>query len=185
MLVNCTQCNKLFDKQSSEIKRTTNHFCSRSCAATSNNKGKQKNKPKELTCKSCSISYRRIGKHRSESFCVTCAEAYSERSNWYKQLTIGEYRNKLSVKDKHRSWIHAHIRSFNRSWNKELTLKGCQQCGYDKHVELAHIKAISAFGDDAKLSEVNSPTNILSLCPTHHWEFDNGLLTLTEILNQS
>ena len=50
----------------------------------------------------------------------------------------------------------------------------CAKCGYDKHVELCHIKDIANFDDDSLLSEVNSRNNIIQLCPNCHWEFDNG-----------
>lgn len=40
-LINCKNCNTKFYKTPSEIKRTTNHFCSRSCSATYNNKHKK------------------------------------------------------------------------------------------------------------------------------------------------
>jgi hypothetical protein len=35
--INCTNCNSEFTKKFNQIKRSTNHFCSRSCAATFNN----------------------------------------------------------------------------------------------------------------------------------------------------
>ena len=38
----CKQCGKEFTKQNNQIKRTKNHFCSKSCAATYNNKNKTK-----------------------------------------------------------------------------------------------------------------------------------------------
>ena len=91
-------------------------------------------------------------------------------------MTIGEYRKKNSVKGKHPSWIHSHVRQFNRSWNKHLTEKPCDVCGYDKHVELCHIIPVSSFPDDALLGEFNSDDNNRVLCRNHHWEFDNGLL---------
>lgn len=40
-LVICSNCNNQFEKTNSEIKKTKNHFCSRSCAATYNNTHKQ------------------------------------------------------------------------------------------------------------------------------------------------
>ena len=51
-------------------------------------------------------------------------------------------------------------------------------CGYDKHVEIAHIKAVSDFDDSSLISEINHPDNLIGLCPNHHWEYDNGLLKL-------
>ena len=38
--VNCLNCNKEFNKLSSELKKCSNSFCSRSCSATYNNKNK-------------------------------------------------------------------------------------------------------------------------------------------------
>jgi len=38
--INCTNCNIGFEKFPSEIKKSNNHFCSKSCAATYNNKNK-------------------------------------------------------------------------------------------------------------------------------------------------
>lgn len=38
--VSCLNCNKDFKKSLGEIKKTSNHFCSKSCAATFNNKNK-------------------------------------------------------------------------------------------------------------------------------------------------
>lgn len=189
MLVNCKNCNKEFNKSLSEIKATRNNFCSRSCAATYNNKGVQRNPPKKLICKQCKSEYTYSRKNNTYTFCTTCfSELETIRgtglyliSEQLKQLTIGEYRNKESVKGKHPSWIHSHIRNFCRSWNKGLTLNGCQVCGYKIHTEMCHIKAISEFEDTTKLYEINSPENILILCPNHHWEFDNNILKLENI----
>lgn len=38
--VKCKNCQKIFLKKVCEIKKTSNHFCSRSCSATFNNKNK-------------------------------------------------------------------------------------------------------------------------------------------------
>jgi hypothetical protein len=49
----------------------------------------------------------------------------------------------------------------------------CNECGYDKHVEICHIKAISEFAENATFTEINSKLNLVYLCPNHHWELDN------------
>lgn len=54
----------------------------------------------------------------------------------------------------------------------------CAICGYDKHIEVAHIKAVSDFDDTATIREINSITNLIGLCPNHHWEYDNGFINL-------
>jgi len=40
IIVNCKNCNKSFFKYPNEIKKSPNHFCSKSCSATYNNKNK-------------------------------------------------------------------------------------------------------------------------------------------------
>jgi tryptophan halogenase len=85
---------------------------------------------------------------------------------------LGEFREKN--KHLHRSSLNAHIRVLARSWFKDLTKLPCACCGYDKHVELCHIKSLSSFGDDSLISEANHKDNIVQLCPNCHWEFDNG-----------
>lgn len=61
--------------------------------------------------------------------------------------------------------------------NKEAK---CELCGYDKHIEVAHIKSVSSFGDDATIREIDNINNLIGLCPNHHWEYDHGLLNLDD-----
>ena len=49
---------------------------------------------------------------------------------------------------------------------------------YNKHIEIAHKKAVSDFDDSATIAEINDINNLIALCPNCHWEFDNGLLKL-------
>lgn len=58
----------------------------------------------------------------------------------------------------------------------------CAICGYSNHIEIAHIKAVSEFDDNTLISEIDNSSNLIGLCPNHHWEFDNGLLTKEYIL---
>jgi predicted nucleic-acid-binding Zn-ribbon protein len=94
---------------------------------------------------------------------------------YYKKTQELVEQNKESVKGKHPSWINSHIRQFNRSWNRLKTKLPCNNCGYTKHVELAHIKAVSSFDKTTTLGEINSPDNVIQLCPNCHWEFDNSI----------
>lgn len=154
----CTLCNK----------ETTNpKFCSRRCSASYTNKTSPKRKRTKMCifCENITIS------HRHDK----CKEHFDEhRANMSaKNKTIGEYKKMQSVVGKHPSWLYSHIRNFARYWLSHLRSLPCAKCGYDKHVELAHIKALSEFSDDARLSEVNSENNIIQLCPNCHWEFDN------------
>ena len=155
--MNCLNCNK----------ETNNpKFCSKSCSAIYTNKAYPKRKTKR-TCIVCGDS---VQTYR-DSRCQVCKEEH--KLNHYRNKTVGEYREKLSVKGKHPSWCHSHVRAFARSWLKHLTQQPCRHCGYDKHVELAHIKDVASFPDDALLGEINAEGNVIPLCPNCHWEFDN------------
>jgi hypothetical protein len=160
----CTHCNK----------DTSNpKFCSRSCANTHANLANPKRKLAIRECINCGCIVNRKTYTDYNHFCGAC-----RRERDYKLCTIGKYRNKASVAGKHPSWLHVHVRSFNRSWNKTLLTKPCMICGYNKHVELHHIRPISDFPDDTLLGEVNHPDNVVQLCPNCHWEVESGLLNL-------
>lgn len=144
-------------------------FCGKSCAASTNNKlfVKRKMDRKCLDCDDLCWTYR----HKR---CQKHLELYKQRqaASW-KTKTVGEYRALIASKNMHQSSTHVHIRGYAKTWFKELRKEPCRFCGYSKFVELAHIKAVSSFPDSALLSEINSLENLLPLCPTCHWEFDN------------
>lgn len=56
--------------------------------------------------------------------------------------------------------------------------KECKICGFNHYVEACHIKSISSFEKDAKVSEVNNINNLIYLCPNHHKLLDLGLISL-------
>jgi len=176
--VECLTCSKFFLKDSVELKKHPRSFCSRSCAAKTNNLGIRRHPPR--TCKKCKEQYITTKEHRSLTFCKNCKLNHFN-SDIAKTLSLDDYRNRDSVKNKHPSWISSHVRLFNRSWNKPLIELPCQKCGYSLHTELCHIKPISKFDGNTTLGEINDPSNILVLCPNHHWEFDNGKLELKDI----
>ena len=63
------------------------------------------------------------------------------------------------------------IRRSARYEFRHLTV--CEGCGYDKHVEMCHIKPLTSFSLDTLVSVINDRSNIKVLCPNCHWEFDN------------
>lgn len=151
------------------LKETSNNkFCSRSCAASVNNtiKPKRVSKRKCTRCDNITVSYR----HR---LCTIHREQHFNRSTI--DHTLESYWNRESVKRHPRSARSANIRSLAQTHFKDLRAKPCANCGYDKHVELCHIKAISSFSDTDKIRDVNSYENLIQLCPNCHWEFDHTM----------
>ncbi len=47
---------------------------------------------------------------------------------------------------------------------------------------VCHVKKVSDFPLDTQIKVVNAPSNLIGLCPNHHWEFDNGVLSIKELL---
>lgn len=154
--MSCRNCGKSTDNPK---------FCSRSCAAIATNKATPKRKPSGR-CADCSEPL-----PTSRKRCRACNEKRSPRNK-----TIGELRAKERKRKRHTSWLHHEVRALNRAWNRELAQQPCRRCGYALHVELAHRVAITEFPDDALLTEINAPPNIIPLCPNCHWELDTGLL---------
>ena len=89
----------------------------------------------------------------------TKGELFSERKNWQSARTA--------------------IRKIaQKTYFANVQNPKCAICGYTNHVEVAHIKSVSDFDDSALISEINSIDNLIGLCPNHHWEYDNGLITI-------
>ena len=149
-------------------KETTNpKFCSRSCSATFNNKKREKIKK---YCKQCGALIGE-GVECRRTLCENCNPNIIDWSN----MTLGEVREKRQYQ------IHSRIRELARKKAlKETRFCKCAECGYDKHIEVCHIKAISDFPDDTSIENVNDLSNLVGLCPNHHWEFDNGLLAFNQ-----
>jgi hypothetical protein len=165
MICSNIKCNKEFDPKVYNQK-----YCCPKCA---NNTQKvrdwiDKNRKK---CPTCDSKIRHTSKH-----CSRCSKIH--RSVIPGTTKLGVYRNLISVKNGHASWKNVHIRQFARSRNKDLREQACQNCGYKLHIELAHIKPISSFSDDATIDDVNSRSNLLVLCRNCHWEFDNGYIKI-------
>ena len=172
--VECLFCKKIFLKTASAIRESLNHFCSKSCAASHNNKITKLKHGKNCStkiCKNCDIIHSRSSEFCSQK-CKT--ENFMKNKTIKESLTPGERQQKFSG-----------IRGIARNYAKYLPNKTkCQNCGYDKHVEIAHIKGISTFNEDDLLSNVNDENNLLALCPNCHWEFDNNILDLSSILRE-
>jgi len=114
---------------------------------------------------------------RLNVFCDACIA--------HKKHLQGKDRNEATIEEiaarkgaNHYDQIRGHANSLYKA---EKTNPLCQRCGYNKHIEICHIRPISSFPKKTKLKTVNARENILFLCPNCHWEFDHNLLTLGEI----
>ena len=138
-------------------------FCSRSCSAKVTNLTPKRTATPRF-CKSCGVT---VPARRTK--CNSCITP---------DMTIQE----AMYTHLHKSSAFALIRTRARSAVKDRK-KVCMCCGYNKHVEVCHIKAVSSYPNDTLLSEVNDPSNLVLLCPNCHWEFDHMGLDLTVALS--
>ncbi len=156
----CLYCNKIIEvpegKKCGEIRRKK--FCDKSCAARLNNCSRKQ--PKTIIPIKVKTNEEIINTKFKWVIGITKKELFDKSSNW--QIA--------------RSSIQKHARFIYKLSDKP---KQCFKCGYDKHYEVCHKKPVAKFDDSAIVNEdINNINNLLALCPTHHWEFDNGIFKI-------
>lgn len=175
----CKFCSKPVERKPSQVEESGNVFCSSSCAAKYNNKGKKR---LQRPSKHCACG-KRI-QYNSE-MCSECRNGAKRRgvSNTLLNTTVDQikeaYNNKSSLS------FAAKVRGYGKTIYEASNMpKYCVNCGYSKHYEVCHIKAVKDFPDTATMAEVHSLDNLIALCPNCHWEYDHSMLTLDEILRK-
>lgn len=91
MIINCTNCDKEFNKLLSEIKRSKsgNHFCSSNCSAVFNNttRSRKDNRP-DFTCLACGSVKK--SKHNNQKYCSAKCQQHLKQKERDKLLEQGE-----------------------------------------------------------------------------------------------
>ena len=59
---------------------------------------------------------------------------------------------------------------------KETIERRCTKLGIVLNSQLC--RPVSEFYENTPIFEINSITNLIALCPNHHWEYDNGILKI-------
>ncbi len=174
----CECCKVEFNPKGYSLKNAhKQRFCSKSCSNKSEPRKKLTNKC--INCK-CLIG--------SEiTFCEKCAAntklhigkrgGVRVKNNFNIIETQTLELLKPGVKDYLK---YSKVRASARKKCKSIISNNhkCQVCGYDKLVELHHIKPISTFTKNTLVKEINDLTNLVLLCPNHHAEVDNNLFEL-------
>lgn len=152
-MISCKECQ-------GEAKHP-NVFCSKSCAATYNNREKPK---RRLTrqCKHCEATI-----PSKNTFCGACIK----EDRHLRGPRLDESRTIESCMG-NGSNRYSQIRQHARKVASQLSDRECM-CGVSDGAEVCHIRAISDFPKTATLAEVNHPDNLVFLCPNHHWAYDN------------
>lgn len=162
-----SECKKEYEKYDSRQK-----YCSSSCFAIINNKIRKRKNKKIKICKYCKNN---IISKNIRKVCDYCLKNGTHIESIWKDKKIKILDlSVVEIKQKYKGvkWTDVIRNHARRTYN---TLGKSCKCGYNKHVEICHIKAISSFDDSATLKEINDINNILFLCPNCHWELDNLL----------
>ena len=142
-------------------------FCSRGCSASFNNRASPRRLP-EGSCFDCGTSI-----SSSRKFCQGCRSKFRSE---LESRTKGELRGAGNANF---GGLYPYIRNHSRRvYESSGRSMACHQCGYSVHIEVCHIRDVKDFPDSATISEINRIENLIALCRNHHWEFDNGLLSI-------
>jgi len=197
----CWSCNKKFQRtdavQRKSLKRGNRRFfCSRSCflyAVTGPKSpsveclccGVKTGNPK-FCSRSCSSSYNNTKKPKRKrtNQCTLCLSLIKSGHKYCKSCNRSRYPDpKVAVladylqSDSGRTYSTSiRKQAYDIAKTNEL-LDECTECGYSRHVQCCHIKPIASFPSDTPISVVNALSNLIGLCPTHHWELDNRYLS--------
>jgi hypothetical protein len=147
----CKSCNSIINILDSERVSTVRKkvFCSSSCSATYNNRLRiRKEKPKSIK---------------------------KEKEDKIGLLTKDEL---FGIRGSYQSARSTICKIARRVYKASGNPMKCLVCGYEKHTDISHVDPVSEFSGDSKINEINHVTNLVALCPNHHWEFDNKLIDI-------
>lgn len=170
-LIDCNNCSKEILKSNADIKKSKsgNFFCSRSCAATYNNRTSPKRKPLGK-CKICSKSIK--------SSRLYCSVECRDKSR----------RPKISQNERLNNAKNAVISYRQRMKKRAVEYKGgsCKICGYNKcfrALSFHHIdpktKDFTISGLTYKWARIKAEIDkCILVCLNCHSEIHSGLITL-------
>lgn len=164
----CLQCTSEILRKRSGSKDLMK-FCGRSCSTTYRNIHSKISR-KKIPTVPCSGCGRATHPENSTGICRSCKKLSNISSRNLK--SIGDLREEYST-----TQFHAKIRQWARE--EYLGLYICFECGYFLHVDICHIKPVADYDKSVLIGDVNSNSNLVALCKTHHWEFDNSYLILS------
>ena len=154
-------------------------FCNQSCSAAHTNKTNPKRIAAKISvCQMCGtdVQNKRAtkGAHMKRKYCDTCVVKSRTRGRSTTEQTKQQLFSSRANWQSARSAICGNARAVVLQSGQPLV---CQACGYSNHVEVCHKIPVSDFPADTSISVINALSNLVLLCPNHHWEFDNKLLS--------
>ena len=168
--VSCISCGTEVSRPPSWLKKNKQNFCCQDCF-NAYRKGRKIPASWNKTCKTCDTKILKKYVH-----CSKCTELGRHKKCGFhiEDQPLQFYIDRSNNQNRYRS-IRDHAKRITKNRDKR-----CAICGYDLHVEVCHIKAIKDFYPESLVREINHPNNLILLCKNHHWELDNGYITLNE-----
>ncbi len=176
----CKECGKEYEIEKSEydkkIRRGSEFFCSRSCAAKYNNKKYPKRKKEGEGSYVCPI----CGGHKNygSKLCQNCENTRKTRIK--REKTLGDF---ISNDDKYLTHKCQAIRRDARMYmekesHQEKVCAYCHNHEFDDILEVHHLKGILMFDRSTKIKDINCDDNLVWLCPNHHAMIEKGIIDL-------
>ena len=173
---------KLRDSKKERYKNRIHfYFCNSSCSAKYSNKVSPKRYADDVQCKgNCG---KNLGKFwiKKRQYCVDCLVISNNRKSIVKKNLVDRTFEEYLSNYKYRDYANKYT-AIRQNGKKVIERSGikkcCKNCGYDKHVEVCHLKGISEFDKTCLISEINSLDNLVYLCPNCHWEYDHKMMSI-------
>jgi hypothetical protein len=174
----CKECNKAISVKDGQTAREVRKkdFCDRVCSALYTNRHHPRRRGplrKARLCRGCQTPH-----FTGTAFCSSnCRDNFKDQRPNLGDRTKADLFSNCATWQAARSTIQRHAR---RSFFGIYPNASCVVCGYAVHVEVAHRVPVADFPDATPISKINDISNLVGLCPNHHWEHDNGLLSLNK-----
>ena len=166
----CLQCGRVIkvaaNQRLSDVKRKK--FCSHSCAASFNNKGRIKHTDDKI-CPKCGGP-----KHKDSKICKVCRKKLSGIEN----KTLGHFIRGHKYLSSKCQEIRAHARKVLENSSREKVCQYCHNHEFDEILEVHHLKSILDFEESTLIGEINHEDNLVWLCPNHHAMLEKDLIDL-------
>lgn len=147
-------------------------YCNIKCATASTGKMPRRRRGPLPKCKIC---------RRTDTGPLIRRRCYECREHLLRKLDVTGLRTKGDLFANRKNWQSARS-TIQRRARETYRTSGlpmiCRACGYNRHVEIAHQRAVSEFSDTSTINEINAIDNLMALCPNHHWEQEHGLLVV-------
>jgi len=154
MIVKCSCCNKEFDKQKSQINKSKNHYCSRSCAAKINNRIFKKRNRQIRCCKNCEIEITGKGK----IYCSIKCQNIFQLDNKIKLWQLGKDDG---------CETNGTVRRYIKKFLLEKRGQKCEECGWNKINLNTNKCPLEIHHKDGNYKN-NKENNLQILCPNCH-----------------